>query len=81
MVLYGPWWCCGVEEALGVIQLLCSDTLRVRLCRLGPASPRWTFWSPLGGERDWLQGLMRGSRAAQPLEAVGSLSSCVMPCA
>ena len=40
--------CCGAKEALGAIWLLCSDTLRVWLCRLGLASPRWTFWSLLG---------------------------------
>jgi hypothetical protein len=50
VALYGPWRCHGAEEALGVVRLLCSDTLHVRLCRFGPASPRWTFWSILGGE-------------------------------
>jgi hypothetical protein len=35
--LCGSWRCRGAEEVLGVIRLLCSDTLRVRLCRLGPA--------------------------------------------
>jgi hypothetical protein len=29
-------------------------TLCVRLCRLRPASPRWTFWSLLGDEGGWL---------------------------
>jgi hypothetical protein len=33
--LYGPWWCRGAKEALGVAQLLCFDTLRVRWCWLG----------------------------------------------
>jgi hypothetical protein len=45
---------------LGVVRLLCSDTLHVRLCRLGPASPRWMFSSLLGGEGGQLQGLTRG---------------------
>jgi hypothetical protein len=60
VVLYGPWRCRGAEEAQGVVWLLCYDTLRARLCRLGPASPRWTFWSLLGGEGGWLQGLTSG---------------------
>jgi hypothetical protein len=59
-VLCGPWRCCGAEEALGIVQLLCSDTLLVRLCWLGPASPRWTFWSLPDGEESRLQGLTRG---------------------
>jgi hypothetical protein len=39
----GPWRCRGAKEALGVIRLLCSDTLSVRLCRLRPASTRCTI--------------------------------------
>jgi hypothetical protein len=39
----GPWRCHGAEEALNVVRLLCSDTLSVRLCRLGPSSTRCTF--------------------------------------
>jgi hypothetical protein len=57
VALCGPWQCRGAEEALGVIRLLCSDTPRVRLCQLGPASPRWTFWSLPGGEGGRLQEL------------------------
>jgi hypothetical protein len=45
-----PWQCRGAEEALGVVQLLCFDTLRVRLYRLRPAFPKLTFWSLLSGE-------------------------------
>jgi hypothetical protein len=30
-----PWRCRGAKEALGVVRLLYSDTLSVRLCRLG----------------------------------------------
>jgi hypothetical protein len=78
-VLYGPWRCRGAKEALGVVRLLCSDTLRVRWCRLGSASPKWTFWSLLGGKEGWLQGLMCGPRSRLALEAAGSLSSYVMP--
>ena len=37
MALYRPCWYRGAKEALGVVQLLCSDTLHVRLCQLGPA--------------------------------------------
>jgi hypothetical protein len=76
----GPWRCRGAEEALGVIGLLCSDTLRVRLCRLGPASPGWTFWSLLGGEGGWLQGLTHGP--GSPRASGGrweALSSYVIP--
>jgi hypothetical protein len=50
VALYGPWCCYRAEEALGIVRRLCSDTLHVMLCWLGPASPRWTFWSLLGGE-------------------------------
>jgi hypothetical protein len=73
VVRHGPWWCLGAKEALGVVRLLYSDTLRVRLCRLGPAFPSWTFWSLLGGEGGWLQGLTRGPRSPKPLEAKGKL--------
>jgi hypothetical protein len=56
VVLYGLWRCCGAEEALGIVRLLCSDTLRVRLCRLGLASRLvdllesswWRRWLALG---------------------------------
>jgi hypothetical protein len=58
---------------LDVVRLLCSDTLRVRLCWLGPASPRWTFWSLLGGEGGRLQGLTRGPGVLDPLKAAGKL--------
>jgi hypothetical protein len=61
----GPWRCRGAKEALGNVRLLYSDTLHVRLCWLGPASPRWTFWSLLGGEGGQLQGLTRGPRGLQ----------------
>jgi hypothetical protein len=63
--LCGPWRCRGVEEALDIVQLACSDTLSVRLCRLGLASPRHAFWSLLGGEGGQLEGLMRGLRSPQ----------------
>jgi hypothetical protein len=68
-VLYGSWQCHGAEEALGIIRLACSNTLSVRLCRLGSASPRLTFWSLLGGEGIQLEGLMHGPRSLEPLEA------------
>jgi hypothetical protein len=77
---YGPWWCRGAKEALGIIRLLYSDTLRVRLCRLGLASPRRTFWSLLGGEGGQLQGLTRGPESLRAPRGHGeALSSCVMP--
>ena len=38
-MLCGPWLCGRAEEALGVVRLACSDTLSVRLLRLGLASP------------------------------------------
>ena len=37
MEIKRPCWYRGAKEALGVVQLLCSDTLHVKLCRLGPA--------------------------------------------
>jgi hypothetical protein len=58
----GTLWTMAVswsQKSLGVVQLLCSDTLHVRLCRLGPVYPRWTFWSLLGDEGGRLQGLTR----------------------
>ena len=61
--LYGLWQCRGAKEALGIVRLLYSDTLRVRLCRLGLASPRWTFKSLLGGKGGQLQGLTCGPRS------------------
>jgi hypothetical protein len=75
-VLCGPWQCRGAEEALGTIRLLCSDTLRVRLCRLGPASPRWAFWSLLGGEEGRLQGLT--SRLGSPRAPGGRGKACLL---
>jgi hypothetical protein len=52
----GPWRYRGAEETLGIVWLLCSDTLSVRLCRLGPVSTMCTFWSLLGGEGIRLEG-------------------------
>jgi hypothetical protein len=51
-----------------------------QLCRLGPASPRWTFWSLLGGEGGRLQGLTPGPRSPRAHGSRGeALSSCVTP--
>jgi hypothetical protein len=63
VALSGPRQCRGAEEALGVVRLACSNTLSVRLCRLGSASSRRTFWSLLGGEGGRLEGLTRGPRS------------------
>jgi hypothetical protein len=68
MASCGPWRCRGAKEALGVIWLLCFDTLSVRLCRLRPASTRCTFWRLLGGEGGHLEGLASGSEAPEPLK-------------
>jgi hypothetical protein len=54
------WRCRGAEEALGVIRLLCSDTLSVKLCRLGLASTRFAFWRLPDGEGGRLEGLTHG---------------------
>ena len=79
--LYGLWWCHGAKEALGVVRLLYSDTLRVRLCRLGSASPRWTFWSLLGGEGGRLQRLTCGPRSRPSPVGCGKLVFfCHAPC-
>jgi hypothetical protein len=79
--LCGPWWCCGAEEALGIVWLLFSDTLHARLCQLGSASPRWTFWSLLGGEGGWLKGLMHGPRGLPAPRGRGKLVFlCHAPC-
>jgi hypothetical protein len=64
----GLWRCCGVEEALGVIRLLCSDTLSVRLCQLGLGSTRCTLWRILGGEGSQLEGMTCGPRSLEPLK-------------
>jgi hypothetical protein len=66
----GPWRCCGAEQTLGVVWLLCSDTLSVRMCRLGPAATRYTFWRLLRGEGNRLEGLMSGPRSPRPLKPV-----------
>jgi len=76
---YGPWRCRGAEKALGVIRLPCSDTLSVRLCRLGPASFGCTFWRLLGGEGGRLEGLTRGPESPLTPRASGGvclLASC-----
>jgi hypothetical protein len=66
----GPWRCCGAEQTLGVVRLLCSDTLSVRMCRLGPAATRYTFWRLLRGEGNRLEGLMSGPGSPRPLKPV-----------
>jgi hypothetical protein len=74
----GPCRCLGAEEALGVVRLLYYDTLRVRLCQLGPTSPRpWRLRESfvflchapnmtLSGEQ--LAGPCLGSGAGEPPE-------------
>jgi hypothetical protein len=77
----GPWRCRGAKEALGVIQWLCSDTLSVKLYRLGPASTRCMFWRLLCGKGDQLEGLTRGPRSHRAPKAsrgVCLLASCPM---
>jgi hypothetical protein len=65
----GPWHCRGAKKALGIIWLLCSDTLSVRLCWLGPASTRCGFWRLLGGEGIRLEGLMSGPESPRAPKA------------
>jgi hypothetical protein len=60
-----PWRCHRAEEVSGIVRLLCSDTLSVRLCRLRPASPRSAFWRILGGEGGRLEGLTCGPGSPQ----------------
>jgi hypothetical protein len=74
--LCGPWQCRGAEEALGVFWLACSDTLRVRLCQLGPASPRCTFSSLHGSKGGRLEGLTRGPRS--PRAPGGQGGVCIL---
>ena len=79
MASCGPWCCSGAEEALGVVWWLCSDTLSVKLCRLGPASTECTFSRLLGGEGSQLEGLTCGPRRPRALEVSGGvclLASC-----
>ena len=73
MTLYGWWRCHRAKEALGVGRLFYSDTLCVRLCWLGLASPRWTFWSLLSGKGGWLQGLTCGPRSQPAPRGHGKL--------
>jgi hypothetical protein len=77
------WQCGGAKEALGLIWLLCSDTLSVRLCRLGPASPRCAFWRLLSGIGGRLVELMCRPRSPQALRCCGGTCLLVshMPCA
>jgi hypothetical protein len=77
--LYGPRRCRGAEEASRVVRLLCSNTLRVRLCRLGLASHKCVFWRLLGGEGGRLERLTcgpRSSRAPGVYRKVCLLVSC-----
>ena len=48
------------QRSLGIVRLLCSDTVHVSGCWLGLASPKWTFWSLLGCEGGWILGLTLG---------------------
>jgi hypothetical protein len=57
------------RRSSGVARLLCSDTLSVRLCQLGPASTKCTFWRLLGGEGSRLEGLTRRPISPQAPEA------------
>jgi hypothetical protein len=61
----GPWRCRGAEKALGVVRLLYSNTLSVRLCRLGPTSPGCAFRRLLGGKGGQFEGLTRGPGSPQ----------------
>jgi hypothetical protein len=83
VVRHGLWQCRGTEEALGVVRLLFSDTLRhcVSGCiSLDRSPPGVTFWSLLGSEGGQLQGLMRGPRSPRAPRGRGKvLSSCVRP--
>jgi hypothetical protein len=58
---------------MGVVWLLCFDTLSVRLCRFGLTSTRYIFWRLLGGEGGQLEGLMHGSRSPQAPESSGGV--------
>ena len=73
MASCGLWRCRGAEEALGIVRLLCSNTLNVRLCRLGPVFIRCTFWRLLGGEDSWLGGLTRELGSPGAPEASGGI--------
>jgi hypothetical protein len=77
----GPWRCRGAEEALGIVRLLCSNTLSVRLFWLGPTSTRCTFSRLHGGESIRLEGLTSGPGSPEPLKPWGDLTPCVTcPC-
>ena len=69
MASCGLWRCRGAEEALGIVRLLCSNTLNVRLCRLGPDFSRCAFWRLLGGEGSRLEGLTRAPGSSRAPEA------------
>jgi hypothetical protein len=68
----GSWHCRGAEEDLGVVRLLSSDTLSVRLCWLGPASTRCTIWRLLR-EGIWLEGLTRRPESPRAPEDSGGI--------
>jgi hypothetical protein len=74
--LCGPWRYSGAEEVLGVVRLACSDTLSVRLCWLGPAYPRRTFWSLLSGKGGQLEGLKHGPKS--PRAPGGREGACLL---
>jgi hypothetical protein len=48
------------KKALGVVWLVCSDTLSVMLYQLGPASTRCAFWKLLGDEGNRSEGMTSG---------------------
>jgi hypothetical protein len=78
----GPWHCCGAKEALGIVRLLYSDMLSVRLCWLGPTSTRCTFWRLLGDEGIWLEELTSGPISPQAPKVSGGVfvPLCHAPC-
>jgi hypothetical protein len=57
VVLCQPSRCRGADEALGVVRLLCSNTLRVRLLSAWTGLSQVPFRSLLGGEGGRLQRL------------------------
>jgi hypothetical protein len=76
----GPWRCRGAEEALGIVRLLCSNTLSVMLFWLGPASTRCTFSRLHGGESIRLEGLTSGPGSPEPLKPSGGFDPlCHVP--
>jgi hypothetical protein len=72
----GSMWTVAMSwsrRSFGVVRLLCSDMLSVKLCRPGLISTRCTFSRLLGGEVGRFEGLMRSPKSPRAPNACGGI--------